>query len=124
MPTIAGWSLLAIASAVTVVLGVAILVDYALRRGLVHRELDGTTGPETDPRTVEPHPGPPGRRAGDVRTEGVIGTLLLLVGLGLGLVTLIGGWSGAGSSVSGGPGVAPTDCAQSWAGCPQATPLP
>jgi hypothetical protein len=122
MPTIAGWSLLAIAAAIAIVLGVAILVDYALRRGLVHRELDGTTGPETDPRTVEPPQSPSGRGAGDVRTEGVIGTLLLVVGLGLGLLTVIVGWSGAGSSVTGAPGAAPADCAQSWEGCPQATP--
>lgn len=124
MPTFAGWSLLAIASAAAIVAGTLLLAAYALRRGIVHRELDGTIEPETDLRTVEAPPAGAAAmaRPGDARILGTAGAVLLAVGLGLGLLGAITGWGSPGSSTTGGPGQAPVDCAQTWEGCPQATP--
>lgn len=125
MPTIAGLSLLAIAALVAIAAGIVLLAAYALRRGVVHGELPGTVEPEADPRTIG---GPPAavvataRPDGSDRNLGLAGAVLLAVGIGLGLVGAMTGWGIAASSTTGGPGEAPTDCAQTWEGCPQATP--
>lgn len=111
----AGWSILGIASAVAIVAGVVLLVVYALQRGLVHRELDGTdaTGdPDAAPVTRVPRG----------RTLGAAGAIILAVGLGLGLISALGSWAGATTGT--GPGGGLENCAQSWIGCPQATPAP
>jgi hypothetical protein len=134
MPTVAGWSLLGIVSVVAIVAGILLLAVYALRRGVLHRDLAGTIEPEMNPRTLEAPPPATSSagssptaissaaRPGDARTLGAAGATLLVVGLALGLVGAITGWGGSGSSEAGGPGQAPVDCAQSWEGCPQATP--
>ena len=51
------------------------------------------------------------------------GATLLVVGLALGAVAALGTWT-TGDATTGGPGLAPADCAQSWDGCPKATPNP
>lgn len=113
-----GWTVLGIAAAVAIVAGVALLIAYAIERGLVHRELDGAIGAEAPATAALP-------RSGEgARTIGLLGAVLLAVGLVLGLLTAITGWDGAGSGGAQGPGAAPGDCAQSWAGCPQATVAP
>lgn len=111
----AGWTILGVVSAVAIAVGIVLLVVYALQRGLVNRELDGTedTGdPDAAPVT----------RAPRGRTLGAAGAIVLAVGLGLGLLTALGNWAGATTGI--GPGGGPENCAQSWIGCPQATPVP
>ena len=115
----AGWSPIGIAALITIVAGIVLLVAYAVQRGLVHRELEGieeaaVSGDQAPPASPAPAP-----RA---RTLGALGAALLVLGLALGVISATGVW-GAGTA-SGGPGVAPADCAQSWAGCPKATPNP
>jgi hypothetical protein len=46
---------------------------------------------------------------------------LLVAGIAL---ALVGAATTSSDDTSSGPGKAPTDCAQSWDGCPQATPNP
>lgn len=110
-----GWSIVGIAAAVAIVAGIALLVAYAVQRGLVHRELDGTEpgdeGPETPPPVREPRD----------RTLGLAGAVVLAVGLGLGLLSAVSGW---GATTTGNTPGDPDNCAQSWSGCPQATPVP
>ncbi len=121
MPTpFAGWSPAGIVALITIVAGIVLLVAYAMRRGLVHRELEGIepatdAGTETAPAVA----GPPRRS----RMLGLVGAILLVIGLGLGAVAALGTW-GTGEATTGGPGLAPADCAQSWEGCPKATPNP
>lgn len=110
-----GWSILGIAAAVAIVAGIVLLVAYALRRGLVHRELDGTESAEAGPE-----PPPPVREPRD-RTLGLAGAIVLALGLGLGLLSAVSGWGAATTGSSPGD---PDNCAQSWSGCPQATPVP
>jgi hypothetical protein len=112
----AGWSILGIASAVAIVIGIVLLVVYALQRGLVDRDLDGTDATDGDPNAT------PVARPSRGRTLGATGAVILGVGLGLGLLAALGNWSGA--TTGAGPGGGPEDCAQSWSGCPQATPVP
>jgi hypothetical protein len=115
-----GWGPAGIAAAVAIVAGIVLLVAYAVRRGLVHRELEGIENDEsaapasTPTRAVAP-------RAG--RSLGIAGTALLVVGLALGLVSAIVGWGGS-PAASGAPGTGPQDCSQSWNGCPQSSPRP
>lgn len=124
MPTtLAGWSPFAIAAAVAISAGIVLLVAYAVRRGLVHRELEGIESdiPERAERAISgPAASVHGVRSG--RNLGVAGTALLVIGLFLGLATAIAGW-GNGPTASAAPGTGPQDCAQGWNGCPQATPL-
>jgi hypothetical protein len=114
--SLGGWSVLGVLAAATIVAGIVLLIVYAARRGLVHRELDGTFAelPQGAPPAVQ--------AGGEARTLGVIGAALLAVGLVLGLVVTVAGWGGAGWIMGGGPGEHPENCAQSWSGCPQANP--
>ena len=114
----AGWSPIGITALLTLVAGVALLVVYAVQRGLVHRELEGIeAGP--DAGTQAPARAPlPARRS---RTLGLAGALLLVVGLGLGAAAAVGTWSAGDAS---GIGLPPDDCAQSWDGCPKSTVKP
>lgn len=114
----AGWSPVGIAALIALVAGVALLVIYAVQRGLVHRELEGIDA-APDPGTQAPARAPlPARRS---RTLGMLGALLLVVGLGLGAAAAVGSWSAGDAS---GTGLPPDDCAQSWDGCPRSTIQP
>lgn len=115
-----GWSVLGIAAAVLIVAGIVLLIAYAVERGLVHRELDGTVATETAGSLPVARAG----ASGGARTLGLVGAILLAVGLVLGLLTAITGWGGAGFGGMMGPGNGPGDCAQSWNGCPQTTVAP
>jgi len=121
--TTGAWSPAGIASAITIVAGIVLLVVYAMRRGLVDRELDGTDAEDlaVSEGDVPVTPAPPRRRAS--RSLGVAGAVLLVIGLGLGTLTALGAW-GTNGPAAGGPGGAPEDCAQAWNGCPKATPIP
>jgi hypothetical protein len=123
-----GWSLIGILAAICIVAGIVLLVAYAVRGGLVNRELDGTdaeadAGSEEAAGTGDPGTGAPGSagaRRGR-RTLGTLGAAALVLGLALGTVAALGGWSG---STSTGPGAAPADCVQGWNGCPATTLKP
>lgn len=120
----AGWSPIGIAALVAIVAGIVLLVVYAVQRGLVDRELEGI---DTEPVPgAEADVAPPARGTAPARrsrTLGALGATLLVAGLALGLVSAAGGW-GSTDATTGGPGTAPGDCAQSWEGCPKATPAP
>jgi hypothetical protein len=127
----AGWSPAGIVALITIVAGIVLLIAYAVQRGLVHRELEGIEAPSDGPADpgmpTQEAPAPaapaiaaPPRRS---RTLGIVGAILLAVGLGLGAIAAAGPW-GTGDATTGGPGLAPADCAQSWDGCPKATPNP
>lgn len=116
-PSFGGWTIVGIAAAVLIVAGIVLLIGYAAQRGLVHRELDGIVATDTVPGSV-----PVVRDRGSGRTLGAIGAVILVIGLGLGVLAAVGGWGDPGTAT--GPGTAPVDCAQSWSGCPQATPGP
>jgi hypothetical protein len=112
-------SLTGIAATIAIVAGVVLLVAYAMRRGLVHRELDGTLNRESSPEGVmEPGPSSPAHSS---RGFGAVGAALLAVGLVLAVLTVATGSGGKGTIV---PGANTNDCAQSWNGCPQATQNP
>jgi len=121
-PTIAGWSLTAVAAAVLIAAGTGLIVVYALRRGLHHRELDGVDAetPLETAATAADAPAPAGIRDTS-RTMGAAGAMILVLGLALGVIAATGGW---GAQQTAGPGIAPEDCAQAWNGCPQATVAP
>ena len=118
--SLGGWSVLGIAAAVLIVAGIVLLIAYAVERGLVHRELDGTIATDAGSAPAAHAPG----STGGARTIGLAGAVVLAVGLVLGLLTAVGGWAGAGFGGTSGPGIGPGDCAQSWAGCPQVTVAP
>lgn len=123
-----GWSPAGIASATAIIAGLVLIAAYAVRRGLVHRELDAL---EPDPNVeldlVAAGRSRTGARDG-TRTLGLAGAGLLAVGLALGVATAVAGWGGAtgGAGGQGGAGSGGTsdDCAQSWTGCPHATVQP
>lgn len=114
-----GWSITGILAALAIVVGSILLVVYAVRRGLVDRDLDGTIEAESPDGTM---PAAAGAAAEPSRTLGLTGVIVLVAGLALGLVTVATGPTPDPSA--SGPGIPPTDCAQSWSGCPQATPRP
>jgi hypothetical protein len=116
----AGWSPAGIVALIAIVAGIVLLVAYAVQRGLVHRELEGIEA-VADPGTEAAPTG--ATRPRRSRTLGMVGATLLVIGLGLGAVAALGTW-GTGDATTGGPGLAPADCAQSWDGCPKATPNP
>jgi len=113
-----GWNAFGILAAVAIAAGSILLVSYALRRGLVHRDLDGTIAEEgsegTMPAAVAAAPAPS-------RTLGLAGVTLLVAGIAL---ALVGAVTASSDPTTTGPGKAPADCAQSWDGCPQATANP
>lgn len=116
----AGWSPIGIAALVLIVSGIVLLVAYAVGRGLVHRELEGIEEPAiTGTQAPAASAAPPARS----RTLGTLGAALLVAGLALGAISATGAWV-TDDAASGGPGLAPDDCAQSWDGCPKATPNP
>jgi hypothetical protein len=128
--TLAGWSPVGVAAAILIVAGIGLLVAWVLRRGVHARELDGmdpqpavASGAVAGLATAETLPAPSRPKEDGSRTMGLIGATLLVVGLGLGVVSAASGW-GSGTASTGGPGGASAeDCAQTWTGCPQATPL-
>jgi hypothetical protein len=116
----AGWSPAGIVALVAIAAGIVLLVAYAVQRGLVHRDLEGIEA-AADPGT-EAAPAVTARPRRS-RTLGMAGATLLVVGLALGAIAALGTWT-TGDATTGGPGPAPADCAQSWDGCPKATPNP
>lgn len=109
------WPVSGVLAAILIVVGIALLIAYAVRRGLVHGDLPDTIASDVVP-TEGPAPAaePPHRP----RTLGALGAAVLVVGLALGLLTAVTGWGGSGT------GSTSTDCAQSWNGCPQVTAPP
>lgn len=117
-----GWSPAGIASAIAIVAGMALLVAYAVRRGLVHRELDAL---EPDPNVdLDPLAASRERTAArdGTRILGLAGAALLAIGLALGVLSAVTGWGGG--AIVDGTGGTPDDCAQSWSGCPHPTIAP
>ena len=113
-----GRTAIGILAVLAIVAGSVLLVIYAVRRGLVHRELDGTDEAEGAEGTM---PADAGGAAAPSRTLGLAGVTLLVAGIALGAIGVLTWPSG---STAAGPGIGPTDCAQSWNGCPQATAQP
>ena len=108
-----GWGVTGIAAAIAIVAGIVLLIAYAVRRGLVDRDLDGTIAAEgSAASTVQPGVDRAASPPGSSRLLGATGATILAVGLVLGLVSAILGWGGSGGAAG---------CAQSWNGCPQAT---
>ncbi len=114
----AGWSPIGIAALAAIALGIVLLVVYAVRRGLVDREIGDVETP-TDPLLNVEAPATAPATPARSRTLGAVGAGVLIVGLALGVVAALGTW---GAPAAGGPGVPPQDCAQTWNGCPKATP--
>lgn len=122
-----GWTPAGIVAGIAIVAGIVLLVAYAVQRGLVRRELDGTDEDAAamaadDPTApMAPATQPTAPRKSASRPLGAIGALLLVVGLSLGALAALGAWGSNGPNAVG-PGGAPVDCAQTWNGCPKATP--
>lgn len=104
------WPISGVLAAIAIVVGIALLVLYAVRRGLVHNDLPDTIATAEVPTAG---PSPTGGTARQSRAMGAAGAAILVVGLALGLVTALGSWGGSAAGNGG--------CAQSWNGCPQAT---
>lgn len=104
------WPLTGVLAAIAIVIGIVLLVWYAVRRGLVHGDLPDTITVVEVPVAAPP---PAAEPAHTSRTVGMLGAAILVVGLALGVVTAVGGWGGG--ATGGG-------CAQSWNACPQTTP--
>lgn len=113
------WSITGILAAIGIVAGSILLVAYAVRRGLVNRELDGTIEAEGPDGTM---PAAAGAAAAPSRALGLAGIIVLVAVLALGLVNIVSGPTAESSAT--GPGIPQVDCAQSWSGCPQVTPRP
>ncbi len=116
--TLGGWNAIGILAALAIVAGSILLVVYAVRRGLVNRELDGTVETEDAEGTM---PAAAGTAAAPSRTLGLAGVTLLVAGIVLGAVGLLTSSPGPTADEPGNP---PTDCAQAWNGCPEATAGP
>jgi len=120
--SLTGWSPIGIGATVLIIAGICLVIAYALRRGLHHRELEGM---DPDPGTTEAAPASQPMVGADLRdswrTVGAAGAAVLAIGLILGILAATGGW---GTQQAQGPGTAPLDCAQAWNGCPQATARP
>lgn len=114
-----GWSAIGLIAALAIGVGSVLLVVYAVRRGLVNRDLDGTLAEEGPAGTM---PADAGAMAAPSRTLGVAGVIVLLAGVGLGILGLVTGPGGSSSATA--PLTDPNDCARTWAGCPQTTPRP
>jgi len=107
------WPPSGVLAAILIVLGIVLLVAYAVRRGFVHEALPDALETAQVPTDG---PSPAAEPAHRARTLGAVGAIALAAGLLLGVATAAGGWAGAGTGASG------ADCAQSWNGCPQVTP--
>ncbi len=116
--TLAGWSAPGVLALIAITAGIVLLVVYALRRGFVDHDLDGTIE-SADAAVAGP------TRAAEApsrpRAVGVAGAALLAVGLALGVTSAVLGWGVVGSGMMNGRSGQPADCATSWNGCPQAT---
>ena len=113
-----GWNAIGILAALAIVGGSILLVVYAVRRGLVNRDLDGTVAAEDPEATM---PAATGTAASPSRTLGLAGVTLLVAGIVLGAV----GWlTSSPGQTADEPGNPPTDCAQAWNGCPESTAGP
>lgn len=104
------WPVTGVLASFAIVIGIVLLVVYAVRRGLTHGDLPDTIAsaavPTAEPAAAgEPAPAP--------RALGALGAVFLVAGLALGIVTAMGNWGGGGGAAGG--------CAQSWNGCPQVT---
>jgi hypothetical protein len=110
------WPVSGVLAAILIAVGIVLLVVYAVRRGLVHGDLPDTIASTEVPTSG---PAPTSEPAQAPRARGAAGALILVVGLGLGVVTALGGWGTGGSAGNGG-----SDCAQSWNGCPAVTAPP
>jgi hypothetical protein len=113
-----GWNAIGILAALAIVAGSILLVVYAVRRGLVNRDLDGTFAAEDAEGTM---PAATGTAAAPSRTLGLAGVTLLVAGIALGVVGVLTAPAGPTTAEPGNP---PTDCTQAWAGCPQPTANP
>ncbi len=113
------WSITGTLAALAILVGSILIVIYAVRRGLVNRELDGTIAAEGPDGTM---PAVAGAAAEPSWALGLAGVIVLVAGLALGLVTVVTGPTADPSAT--GPGIPPTDCARTWSGCPQVTPRP
>ena len=104
------WPLTGVLAAILIVVGIVLLIAYAVRRGLVQHDL-----PDTIEQVAVPTggPAPAVEPPSQPRALGAVGALVLVVGLALGVVTAVAGWADSGSGAGG--------CAQSWNGCPQQT---
>jgi hypothetical protein len=118
-----GWSPAGIASAIAIVAGIVLLMVYARQRGLLGGELDGSDENATAMAAEDPTMPRPPRRSTASRPVGTLGAILLVAGLALGTLTALGAWGTNGPAATGPGGQAP-DCAQTWSGCPKATPNP
>jgi len=107
------WPLTGVLAAIAIAAGIVLLVVYAIRRGLVNRDLPDTIASDDVPTDG---PAPAAEPPQQPRTLGAVGAGLLVVGLALGVVTALNGWGGASGTTGGDAG-----CAQSWNGCPQVT---
>lgn len=108
------WPLSGVLAAILIVVGIALLIAYAVRRGLMRSDLPDTIATAEVPTTG---PAPAAERASQSRTLGALGAVVLVVGLALGVFTAVaGGWGSTGSATGADGG-----CAQSWNGCPQVT---
>ena len=117
----AGWSPAGIVALIAIVAGIVLLVAYArAARPGPPRARGDRDGRRAGNRRSRP-PSPP-RHAARARSAWPVRSLLV-VGLALGAVAALGSWA-TGDATTGGPGLAPADCAQSWDGCPKATPNP
>lgn len=115
---IGGWNGIGILAALAILAGGILLAVYAVRRGLVQRDLDGTIETEGAEGTL---PASAGAAAAPSRRLGLAGVTLLAAGIVLGAVGVLTSPAGPTAAAPGNP---PTDCAQAWAGCPQATVNP
>jgi hypothetical protein len=106
------WPIIGVLAAILIVVGIALLVLYAVRRGLVDRDLPDTFASDAEPTSRTASAGEPAHRP---RSLGAAGALVLVVGLVLGFAAFASGGLNSGTA---GPG---QDCAQSWNGCPQVT---
>ncbi len=108
------WPLSGVLAAILIVVGIALLVAYAVRRGLVQGDLPDTVESAAVPVSgPEPARGP----ARGSRALGALGALVLIAGLAMGVYTAASGGWGSGGDATGSSG----GCAQSWNGCPAAT---
>jgi hypothetical protein len=126
MTDTSGWTPAGIASAIAIVAGIVLLVVYAMRRGLVNRELDGTdeeaAAQAADDPTAKPAPSTSRRRSGG-RSLGALGAVLLVGGLLLGVMVATGTWGAGGTTPPAGAS-GQDECAAGWSGCPKDTPKP